>query len=46
MLQFDEGAIAWKCNDLQKIYQTVSNATQKKQLKISDIKTFERSKKY
>ena len=29
VLQFDEEAIAWMCNDLQKIYQTVSDTAKK-----------------
>ena len=43
MLQFNE-VIAWTCNGLQKICQTVSDIA-KKQLKNSDIKTSERQKK-
>ena len=30
VLQFDEEAIAWTCNDLQKIYQTISNTAENK----------------
>ena len=46
MLQFDEEVIAWTCNGLQKIYQTVSDIVKKKKKKLenSDIKTSEKPK--
>ena len=44
MLQFDEEDIAWTCNGLQKICRTISNSTQKKKFKNSDIKTSKRLK--
>ena len=46
VLQFDEEVIAWTCNNLQKICQTVSNTAKKKKkkLKNSNIKASKRPK--
>ena len=48
MFQFDEKAIAWTCNDLQKICLSdcfrYCKKKKKKRLKNPDIKTFERPK--